>query len=476
MGGPVRHVMYQAKKEDDGFDQVTHGREAPGEGRVDFIMQHLPPHLKDPHFASGKGNSQGKIRFSQSQFDTNGVKIPWYGSKINSMPQGAKQVRQHTGLLYINDECAFQDEFRASMIAAAQNMKKMICLSSVDSGSYFNEAVLNIPGGGEPKHTGIHPVVKVGMDLWGIEWPNGLRSWQTKSGSWVLETKYTADPKKDPARDGAEWHRKAVLKEGYEGDYDSDGWQTEMEINYKRGGGSPVFPQCRIDTPVFIDSFKPADIMDKMRFFAGYDYGARNPSAFEVWGIDKDNKAYAVWELYEPCTNIAVHVERIKRCPYWDRLEVIACDPSIMSKTQQGAADIKTLGELFEDHGLNLTRGRRGQDVSIAQLFNSDYWANADKPDAFITKSCPGLMQEVMDLRWDKHVSEALNVRKNAPEKIRDKNNHAWDATATVFDYGVQPFIPEVIKPTAGTYKQAVADLRLASAREQIRKGGIHVR
>ena len=131
---------------------------------------------------------------------------------------------------------------------------------------------------------------------------------------------------------------------------------------------------------------------------------------------------------------------------------------------------------MFEDHGFYLVRGRRGQDVTIAQRFNSDYWNDMEKPGAFITKACPNGTQEVMGLKWEKHYSEAMEARKNAPEKIRDKDNHWWDATAVLFDEGVQPFIPEIIKPTAGTFQQAVDDLRLETYRNRTKRGGINVR
>ncbi len=474
-GGPFRHVIYQTKKEEDGFDQTTKGREAPGEGRMDFIEQHLPSHLRDPHFIGGRGNTAGGLRFTPTEFGTDGMYVPWHGSKINGIPQGAKQVRQHTPTLYINDESAFQAEYKSAMIAAGACAKKMISVSSVDSGSFFNQACLNMKPGEEPGHRGIHPVVAIGLEKMGIEWPKGLESWQTKSGTWVLQVHYSSDPKKDPARDGAEWYKKAVLRDGYEGSYDSDGWQTEMEINYNRGGGAPVFPQVRPGSKVFVDS-DPVDRMRKgHRFFAGYDYGARNPSAFEVLAVDRDNLIKSAWELYEPCTNMADHVAKIKRCPYWDLIEVVVGDPSIMSRTQQGAADVRTLAELFEEHGLYLVRGRRGQDVTIAQMLNGDHWKDMDNPGLLLTKATPSLNAEVMDLRWDKHVSEVLDIRKNAPERIRDKNNHGFDAVALILDYGVQPYIPEIAKPTAGTYKQAIDDLRVITARAKRKSGGIHV-
>ncbi len=479
MVAKYRRVIYQTKKEDDALDQVTKGSLSPGEGRMDFIIQHLPSWLRDPHIISGKGNNSGALTFSPDAYH-NGVSVPWQGSKIIGIPMGAHQVRHFTPSLYLNDESAFQAEWLGSVTAASACADKMLSFSSVDAGSDFNSACLNFPADweanekGSPGHREVHPTVQTALDVMGIKWPKGLASWQTLSGAWCLEMSYTADPKRDPARDGAEWKKKAVMRSGYGGSYDSVGWQTEMEINYGAGGGDPVFPKVRMETPIFIDGFAPSKIMDKMRFYAGYDYGARNPSAFIVWGIDEHNHAYAVWEEYGPCTNISRHVADIKRCPYWDRIEVIMCDPSIMSKTQQGAADIKTLAEIFADHGLYLTRGRRGQDVTIAQMFNADYWLDVNKPKAFITKACPNLAREIMDLRWDKHVSEAVNVRKNAPERIRDKNNHAWDAVAVLFDTKLIPYVPAEQAVKGHTVNDLLKDAQVKIDRDSRRNEGIY--
>jgi hypothetical protein len=480
MSGAHRHVVYQTKKEEDAFAQTSQGSKNPGDGRMDFIVQHLPAWLRDPYIVSGKGNMLGTLNFWPHQYSDEGVRVTWAGSKVNAVPQGAKQIRQYTPTLYINDESAFQEEYREAMIAAGAAVTgggQSISVSSVDAGSFFNQSVLNIKGGGEPEHREIHPAVKIGMEKMGIEWPKGMRSWQTAGGAWVLEVKYTADPRKDPDRDGAQWYADAVKRSGYEGDYNSVGWQTEMEINYGAGGGDPVFPFIEPGCAIFIDGFATADAVNKMRFFAGYDYGSQNPSAFVVWGIDKEGKAYSVWELYEPNTNMAQHVEKIKRCPYWDRIEKIICDPSIGYKTQHAkhASDIKTLIELYEEHGLYLTPGRRAQDVSVAQMFKSTYWADPKSPTAFLTKATPNLNRELMDLRWEKHVSSAVEARKNAPEKIRQKNNHAWDATAVLFDDGVYGFVDSRPARRAGTFAQAVDDLRLVAAKERKRSGGIHV-
>ena len=440
-------------------------------------MQHLPGWLRDPNVVSGTGNNAGKmVMFPHTTDPVSGVPVPWYGSLIEAVPQGADQVRGKTPSLYLSDEAAFQDAFGDAVVAlrpAVTGGGKFIAFSSVDAGSYFNEMVLEGVGAEGPEHR-VHPVVARALEILGLEWPKGMRSWETPSGVWVLEVHYTADPAKDPARDGAAWFAEAP--KAYVGGVNSPGWRTEMEIDYSAGGGDPVFPFAIPGSPIYIDGFSPMSIIDKMRFYAGYDYGARNPSAFEVWGFDKEGRAYAVWELYEPCLDIGEHVAKIKRCPYWDRIEYVMCDPSITAKNQQSASGVRSLSEQFADYGFYVSPSRRGADVPGAHLFLSKYWADPSKPTAFITKACPNLWQEFCGLRWAKHISPGVSARKNDPERIRDKDNHATDATFYLFDAGPAVFVPEARKrPGAGTFGHAVSDIRAIAERERRRAGGIQV-
>ncbi len=78
--------------------------------------------------------------------------------------------------------------------------------------------------------------------------------------------------------------------------------------------------------------------------------------------------------------------------------------------------------------------GRRGQDVPMAGRLTSEYWSEPMAPKAFVTAGCPNLQRELMGLKWQKHVSAVVDQRKNAPGKIMDKNNHAFDATCYILD------------------------------------------
>jgi len=440
MTAPHRLTIYQTKKADDANAMVTEGRKVPGGGRMDFIIQHLPDWLQDGNITGGDGNLVGNLVFTPRPTDDHGFAVPWYGSRIQAVPGGPDQIRGKTTSKVSIDEGAFHEALKKVITAAnaAINDGPLHIASSVDNGSDFNDLVLETLDGGPPEHK-VHPVVKAGMKELGLRWPRGMKSWETQSGFQVLELHYTADPAKDPDRDGAAWVAETV--KGYPGGFESAGWKTEMEIDYGAGGGEKIFPfLSQTLSPVFIESIDPDWALARMNVFAGYDYGTSNPSAFVVWGIDDKGDLYALWELYEPCIDYVQHFNRIKRCPYFDKLEYIAADNKIFSKTQQTADGLKSLSQLFHDNGIYIERARQGMDYPIAMRFLSEYWPGGRlgfkeiPPRAFITRDCPNGIIEVRGLRLQEHASITAERNSNKKEKLVDKDNHWWDASAYAID------------------------------------------
>lgn len=436
MSGPYRHVVYQTKKEADAFAMVTGGKKKPKDGRMDFIVQNLPGWLRDENIASGRGNNVGELVFSTEDIDENGIPCPWPGSRIEAVPGGADQIAGKTPSKVSADEAAYHEAFSQVVVRALPaltNGGMFHAASSVCRNSDFNALVLETVNGQLPQHE-MHPVVARGLEIMGIEWPKGMRSWPTKSGFWVLETHYTADPEKDPARDGAKWLKKS--SEGYPGGIDGDGWQQEMEINYNASGSKFVFPFLQQPLPkVYIGRMDPAELMRSNSFFAGYDYGTSNPSAFEVTAIDDMGTLRVVWEVYQPCTSVVEHVKLIKSCPYWNKLQYIAADNKIFSKGQQSATGLRSVAELFQEAGLHMSPARQGVDYAMALKLNSDYWADPENPRAFITEECPGLRAELRGLRMKEHKSALVARESNDPEKIVAKDNHAFDAWTYSLDF-----------------------------------------
>ena len=459
MTAPYREVIYQTKKEGDAFAMVSEGSKNPGGGRMDFIIQNLPEWLQDPNIAAGVGNNVGSLTFSPETPPHPGYR-PWQGSKIHALPQGAHQVRQYTFSLMVSDEAAIQEEYakaKEAANAAAKGGGKIISLSSVISGSAFNQMVLEAPDGRDPVHQ-VPPIIQKALGILGMKWPKGMRTWRTPSGVQVLEVHYTADPAKDPAREGAEWVKKAA--EGYIGGMDSPGWKTEMEIDYNAGGGDPVFPFLTSRShPIFTPVMNPKEVIKRMNLVAGYDHGMDSPSAFIVWGVDEKAHLHAVWELYEPCLNAAKFVDKMKACPYWKHIREIRCDPNITWKNQMQADGNKSINEQFIELGVHMLPGRRGQDVPMAMRMMSTYWADPMLPKAFVTDACPNLQKELMGLKWEKHLSAAVEQRKNNPGKIRDKNNHACDATWVILDTCPAPWVGSVKNRPDGIYMDQLLEL-----------------
>jgi hypothetical protein len=319
----------------------------------------------------------------------------------------------------------------------------------------------------------MHPIVERGLEILGLEWPRGMRSWKTKSGFWVLEVHYAADPAKDPERDGKVWYEKAV--EGYPGGRDGDGWQQEMEINYHARGGRLVFDFLQQPMPkCFIRRMDPGQLMLSHNFIAGYDYGTTNPSAFEVTAINEAGELYVVWEVYQPCTNVIEHVRLVKSCPYWDKLQYIAADNKIFSKQQHSAVGMKSVAELFQEAGLYMSPARQGVDYPMALKLNSEYWGDPENPRAFITDECPGLKAELRELRMQQHKSALIAQEKNDPEKIVAKNNHAFDAWTYSLDFRPQPLRPRNTADQGETIQQFIRRSEASKAIAR-RRGGIIV-
>ena len=464
-----RHVIWQSKKEDDANEMVSKGAKIPAEGRMDFMEQHLPNWLRDPFISSGQGNLVGRLVYAPMAPDNRTkVPVPWPGSKIEAVPQGADQVRGKTPSLYVDDEAAFQEEFGSSVVAlrpAVTGGGQFVAVSSVDAGSHFNEMVLE--GIKEEPEPYIPEAVEIGLKNMGLSGlPPGMRSWETPSGVQVLEIHYTADPDKDPATEqGRAWVDEAV--KGYIGGFDSQGWRTEMEIEYNAGGGDPVYPWLIDPThPVFIPALKPSELEDK-KIYAGYDYGTNNPSCLSVWAFDKEGRAWCIWELYEPCKNLADHCWKMKTSPYWKRIEYIVCDPSITYKTQQTAKGLQSLQEQFAEHGVHMIPGRKGAAEPAARRFLGHYWADPDKPKAFLTSAVPHHRREWRDLRWEQHLTEGVRKRKNKPEKIRDKNNHSVDAASYLHEY--RPAF-QVVAPTKNSRMTIAAIAKELEQQERLER------
>ena len=125
----------------------------------------------------------------------------------------------------------------------------------------------------------------------------GIRSILTHDGVRILWVHYTADPTKDPdTPEGADWIKKELV--GYPGGLNDPKWRKEMEIDFHAFAGQLLFPFLLQHEGAIL--VPPRENVPETWFYsAGFDYGARNPSAFIVTAWDEHWNPWTIWEFYE---------------------------------------------------------------------------------------------------------------------------------------------------------------------------------
>ena len=240
----------------------------------------------------------------------------------------------------------------------------------------------------------------------------------SKNGFTVATLHYYADPRK---------RSKAFQVEAAQGMTRAK-FEQEFEISYDAMMGEKVFPEIKSRQNEIIVHDGPFEFNDWPRslpMWAGFDYGARNPSSFHVYTA-VDGILYSIWELYKPCKNIVEFVGELKSCPYWEQLRYIAHDPSMNSLTQR---DMSTGGMT--------TVSRQLVQLGVTKLFsgNTDeqawlvamqkHWCGDDVTFK-IMSSCSHMIEEFENATYVS-MSERQLETQNFREQLVDKANHALD-------------------------------------------------
>lgn len=440
---PHRRILFQSYREEDAEDMVTKGRDDPMGGRISLIENELPNWLRDPNIIGGKGNRVGELIYYPNRETEQGITIPWYGSRINALPQGMHKSRGKVPSLYIGDEVGIWEEFKASWSAVAPAVdsglgySKMFAVSSVYRGSEFNDGILEGLNTEDDSvesnidYSGIPAMDDIVRRLPEGHLPRGLRSFVTMSGNPILEVHYSADPDKRPETEqGASWLKRASSR--YTGGVKSPEWQREMEIRYNAAGGFLIFPELSNPlSKIWHRPLTPRDVISmNLKLYGGYDFGQRSSSAFTIWGQSPERVWYLIDEIYEPCLNYVDHCRRIKENPYVaaGMVKKIVCDPQMSAEvhaTKRG--NVSTLS-LFEGEGVMMTPGLKGADMLFMQLLKH-WWSDPENIGCHICENCWNSKREFQGLRWHVYKNKTAMDR-NQPEKIMDKNNHTFDSGA----------------------------------------------
>lgn len=247
----------------------------------------------------------------------------------------------------------------------------------------------------------------------------GLKIRRNSNNRFVIaELDYFADP----AKRSPEWEAEA--KSGMT----AAAWAKEYLRDATAMYGQRVFPEIAAHKDKIVIGPPYRDFGPQGAYWAGFDFGSRNPCAFIVFTIE-DGVIYAIWELYEPCRTIPDLATKIIGCPYYNHLRYIACDPTI---TQQKTRTNKygalvTISDLLGEYGIKrMIPGHTDETVWLAEMRR--HWASEEDPTFRILDTCPNLIHEFENSVFASQ-SEKDVLTNTYQESIADVHNHAMDAT-----------------------------------------------
>lgn len=269
---------------------------------------------------------------------------------------------------------------------------------------------------------------------------NALALRRTTNGQIVCTLHYAADADKNPEFEpGHDWLQERL--QSYPSGLDNPSWLQEMEIRYTAGHGGRFFPRWdtwRLSGNIII----AGDIdLNDATLYGSYDHGFTNPACYLVHALFPDGSVATIWELYhsgltvEPLAKI-ISGESITTSdgdtllgnPYAGRESLRICDPSIYKRDQGFSRDEnKSIAYMFGTHGVHFAAGKKGDDIAFINLLLGDKWKDHMSPTYYIHENCKNLIWEIGRLERQSISSVALKTR-NEPERMVDKNNHAFDA------------------------------------------------
>src|SRR3990167_1852541 len=358
-------ILVQSKNEDDAANLV-YNKDA-DVARLSFQEYHLPESMKTCNV--DKAGSYCNIYWPT-------------GSRCRAIPEGARVIRSEHPSMVFSDEGGFQDEFSGSFTAA---------LPAVQGGGFYLSVSSANPGDFEA-------LVKPDSPRQTSKIP-GFTYRIVDESLPVLLVHYSAHPDRVPGTEvGDRWRE--ITARRYPGGIESPRWRKEQEIDYYALSGQKLFPNWEIwqqKSNIILDPFEPIEY----DFYGSFDYGYRNPSAYLVHAIDRDQIITTVWEFYAATVEASYIAQIIKGQdvilpdgrrfsgnPYAGKERYKVADPSIWAKdqlSQQHPAYMsdrtqRSIADIFLKNGVVFIRGERGGDTTVANWLLGHFWKNPDKP------------------------------------------------------------------------------------------------
>lgn len=416
---PHQLCLFQSKKLEDAQKMVF--LKWPDQARCSFIENNLPAFIK----VCWDGKKWLPIDLSTACNE--GTIVYPNGSRVEAIPQGPTHIESRVPSLYVNDEATLQEEWRAGYAAS------LPCLTGptvAESGRAIHVATMRLPSayGEEIKNAG-----DVDPDLL-LKGVSEFRS--AVSNIYTMRIHYSADPAKDPERDGAEWFHLASSR--FPGGVGGIEWQQHMEINPVVRSGDRVLPMWPDIADRVIEDPIPFEAQHGWTYRAGLDYGARNNTVWLVIGTDMDGVDHICHEESVPGNQtggIPGFCGRMKATTYLTRVNYrIQSDPSIWNKDQNTGGGLKSKAQIFAENGVHLTpaqsKGQVADELTVERI-SGHYWSDWDsedfQPKLKIFNTCKNLIKWWPTLRYEDW-QERLRDDRALKEKMHDLHMDEWDA------------------------------------------------
>jgi len=276
----------------------------------------------------------------------------------------------------------------------------------------------------------------------------GMKVWENEhNGFTVVMTHYTADPDKDPDRNGAEWYkreRKGMPKAK---------WLKEYEIDSTTKSGELIYGSEYCDfneAHHFIKSFK---IQEPYELLISVDFGQRNPTAGLVAAWTRDKKLYIIDEYYKPnipskssremFEKFASHMGKteteMKKMSIQDKrslsMQIFSTrviDPSTTHKNRtkkltSGEEIEYSIIEEFWDNGWDFEPGQNDISAGITRIREYFQIENNQSHLYIFADKCPNLCREIKSYRY-KEFTELQRRTRNKSEEPVKKADHSVDS------------------------------------------------
>lgn len=273
----------------------------------------------------------------------------------------------------------------------------------------------------------------------------GVKMWKNKNGFVTFMLHYTADPDKDPDRDGLTWFKKereGALKAL---------WKKEYEIDFSTKSGKLIYGKEYCDFEPQIHLIESFELPEPYELILGLDFGQRNPTCALVAAWTTQQKLYIIDEYYEPALpsqsskkifakfdyllggkenldNKSIGQKRDILNTYF-QLRVI--DPTTShknrSKIMEGEEIPYSILEEFYDNGIEFELGNNDVKAGINRVREYFQLNNQKEAHLYIFKDkCPNLCTELLNYRY-KELTEFQEKTRNQSEDPVKKDDHAVD-------------------------------------------------